>query len=145
MAKHAHREITQRELRNESGSIMRGVERGDSFIITRNGTPIGKLIPLRQRTEATFDPLPFDAEAAGAFGLITGAVPATGRTTRRTWRLAATMPPPASSSLPTRSPPPKPERAPIARAALAAVLHAGPTPADLTRLATTIGLTLVST
>lgn len=50
MAEHAHREITQRELRNESGSIMRGVERGDSFIITRNGTPIGKLIPLRRRT-----------------------------------------------------------------------------------------------
>ncbi|MFY1577897.1 helix-turn-helix domain-containing protein [Verrucosispora sp. WMMD703] len=34
---------------------------------------------------------------------------------------------------------------PAARAALAAVLRAGPTPADLTRLATTIGLTLVST
>ncbi|WFE47164.1 type II toxin-antitoxin system prevent-host-death family antitoxin [Verrucosispora sp. WMMD1129] len=50
MAEHAHREITQRELRNDSGSIMRGVERGDSFIITRNGTPIGKLIPLRRRT-----------------------------------------------------------------------------------------------
>jgi prevent-host-death family protein len=50
VAEHAHREITQRELRNESGSIMRGVERGDSFIITRNGTPIGKLIPLRRRT-----------------------------------------------------------------------------------------------
>ncbi|MEV6694002.1 type II toxin-antitoxin system prevent-host-death family antitoxin [Micromonospora sp. NPDC051196] len=50
MAEHAHREITQRELRNDSGAIMRGVERGDSFIITRNGTPIGKLIPLRRRT-----------------------------------------------------------------------------------------------
>ena len=44
------REITQRELRNESGAIMRGVERGESFIITRNGTPIGRLIPLRRRT-----------------------------------------------------------------------------------------------
>ncbi|MFG2061468.1 MULTISPECIES: type II toxin-antitoxin system Phd/YefM family antitoxin [unclassified Micromonospora] len=50
MAEHAHREITQRELRNDSGTIMRGVERGESFIITRNGTPIGKLIPLRRRT-----------------------------------------------------------------------------------------------
>ncbi|SCL68817.1 prevent-host-death family protein [Micromonospora citrea] len=50
MADHAHREITQRELRNESGAIMRNVERGESFVITRNGTPIGKLIPLRRRT-----------------------------------------------------------------------------------------------
>jgi prevent-host-death family protein len=44
------REITQRELRNDSGSIMRGVEHGESFTITRNGTPIGRLIPLRRRT-----------------------------------------------------------------------------------------------
>ncbi|GIJ25453.1 hypothetical protein Vqi01_06150 [Micromonospora qiuiae] len=42
-----------------------------------------------QHTEATFDPLPFDAEAARAFGLITSAVLATGRTTRR--RLADLM------------------------------------------------------
>ncbi|TCB90265.1 type II toxin-antitoxin system prevent-host-death family antitoxin [Micromonospora zingiberis] len=61
MAEHAHREITQRELRNDSGAIMRGVERGDSFIITRNGTPVGKLIPLRRRT---FVPR---AEAMAAF------------------------------------------------------------------------------
>ncbi|MEU5552305.1 type II toxin-antitoxin system prevent-host-death family antitoxin [Micromonospora sp. NPDC047793] len=46
MAEHAHREITQRELRNDPGAIMRGVERGDSYVITRNG----KLIPLRRRT-----------------------------------------------------------------------------------------------
>ncbi|MEU3453612.1 type II toxin-antitoxin system prevent-host-death family antitoxin [Micromonospora sp. NPDC006766] len=50
MAEHAPREITQRELRNDSGSIMRGVERGESFTITRNGTPIGRLIPIRRRT-----------------------------------------------------------------------------------------------
>jgi prevent-host-death family protein len=50
MAEHAPREVTQRELRNDSGAIMRGVERGESFIITRNGTPIGRLIPLRRRT-----------------------------------------------------------------------------------------------
>ncbi|MER5455706.1 type II toxin-antitoxin system VapC family toxin [Micromonospora sp. NPDC002389] len=36
-----------------------------------------------QHTEATFDPLPFDAEAARAFGMISSAVLATGRTTRR--------------------------------------------------------------
>jgi prevent-host-death family protein len=43
-------EISQRELRNDSGAIMRGVERGESYTITRNGTPIGRLIPLRRRT-----------------------------------------------------------------------------------------------
>ncbi|MFI7488422.1 type II toxin-antitoxin system VapC family toxin [Micromonospora echinaurantiaca] len=42
-----------------------------------------------QHAEATFEPLPFDAEAARAFGMITGAVLATGRTTRR--RLADLM------------------------------------------------------
>ncbi|MEU5940343.1 type II toxin-antitoxin system prevent-host-death family antitoxin [Micromonospora sp. NPDC047548] len=52
MAEHASREITQRELRNDSGTIMRGVERGESFTITRNGTPIGRLIPIRRRTFA---------------------------------------------------------------------------------------------
>jgi prevent-host-death family protein len=46
----AFQEITQRELRNDSGAIMRSVERGKSFTITRNGTPIGRLIPLRRRT-----------------------------------------------------------------------------------------------
>ncbi len=44
------RVITQRELRNDSGAIMRGVEEGETFIVTRNGTPIAKLIPLRRRT-----------------------------------------------------------------------------------------------
>ncbi len=43
-------EISQRELRNDSGAIMRGVERGESYTITRNGTPIGRLIPLLRRT-----------------------------------------------------------------------------------------------
>jgi prevent-host-death family protein len=50
MSESAFREITQRELRNDSGEIMRGVERGETFTITRNGTPIGRLIPLRRRT-----------------------------------------------------------------------------------------------
>jgi prevent-host-death family protein len=50
MAEPMPREITQRELRNDSGAIMRGVERGESYTITRNGTPVGRLIPLRRRT-----------------------------------------------------------------------------------------------
>jgi prevent-host-death family protein len=43
------REITQRELRNDSGEIMRALDRGESFVITRNGAPVGELIPLRWR------------------------------------------------------------------------------------------------
>lgn len=50
MAEPASQEITQRELRNDSGEIMRALERGRSFVITRNGTPVGRLIPLRRRT-----------------------------------------------------------------------------------------------
>ncbi len=41
--------ITQRELRNDSGRIMRALDRGRSFIVTRNGVAVGELIPLRQR------------------------------------------------------------------------------------------------
>ncbi|MGQ0802923.1 MAG: type II toxin-antitoxin system Phd/YefM family antitoxin [Actinomycetota bacterium] len=43
------REITQRELRNDSGEIMRGLDHGDSFVVTRNGVPVGELVPLRRR------------------------------------------------------------------------------------------------
>lgn len=41
--------ITQRELRNESGEIMRAVDRGESFIVTRNGVPVAELKPLGKR------------------------------------------------------------------------------------------------
>ena len=40
--------ITQRELRNASGEIMRRLDEGESFIVTRNGVPVGKLTPLRR-------------------------------------------------------------------------------------------------
>ena len=43
------RAITQRELRNRSGEIMRGLDRGEIFLVTRNGVPVGELTPLRQR------------------------------------------------------------------------------------------------
>ena len=41
--------ITQRELRNESGEIMRRLDQGVAFVVTRNGVPVGELIPLRRR------------------------------------------------------------------------------------------------
>jgi prevent-host-death family protein len=43
------RRITQRELRNDSGRIMRALDRGKAFVVTRNGRPVGELVPLRQR------------------------------------------------------------------------------------------------
>jgi prevent-host-death family protein len=43
------RRITQRELRNESGRIMRALDKGKTFVVTRNGVPVGALVPLRQR------------------------------------------------------------------------------------------------
>ena len=43
------REITQRELRNESGEIMRGLDRGETFLVTRNGVAVGELQPPRAR------------------------------------------------------------------------------------------------
>lgn len=39
-------EITQRELRNNSGQIMSQLDHGESFIVTRNGVPVGELTPL---------------------------------------------------------------------------------------------------
>jgi antitoxin (DNA-binding transcriptional repressor) of toxin-antitoxin stability system len=43
------RRITQRELRNGSGKIMRALDRGESFVVTRNGVPVGELRPLTPR------------------------------------------------------------------------------------------------
>ena len=43
------RPITQRELRNASGKIMRELDRGESFVVTRNGVPVGELTPIRSR------------------------------------------------------------------------------------------------
>ena len=43
------RRITQRELRNESGRIMRALDQGESFTVTRNGVPVGELVPVRPR------------------------------------------------------------------------------------------------
>ena len=41
--------ITQRTLRNDSGKIMRGLDRGESYIVTRDGVPVGELVPVRRR------------------------------------------------------------------------------------------------
>jgi prevent-host-death family protein len=43
------RMLTQRQLRNESGEIMRALDRGERFIVTRNGVPVAELTPLARR------------------------------------------------------------------------------------------------
>ena len=43
------REISQRELRNDSGAVLREVERGETLIVTRNGVPVAQLSPLHRR------------------------------------------------------------------------------------------------
>jgi prevent-host-death family protein len=43
------RTITQRELRNDSGEIMRRLDEGETFVVTRRGVPVGELIPIRRR------------------------------------------------------------------------------------------------
>jgi prevent-host-death family protein len=42
-------EITQRHLRNESGKVMRALDAGETFVVTRNGVPVGELLPVRRR------------------------------------------------------------------------------------------------
>lgn len=41
--------ISERELREESGRIMRALEEGHSFVLTRNSVPVGELRPLRRQ------------------------------------------------------------------------------------------------
>ncbi len=38
--------ISQRELRNESGAVMREVQRGATYRVTHRGTPIATLAPI---------------------------------------------------------------------------------------------------
>ena len=37
--------LSQRELRNDSGAIMRRVQQGERFTVTRNGIPVADLVP----------------------------------------------------------------------------------------------------
>lgn len=53
--------ITQRELRNQSAAILREVEAGRTIIVSRNGTPVAELRPIRPRR---FVPRATLAEAA---------------------------------------------------------------------------------
>ena len=55
------RTITQRELRNDSGAVLREVEAGRTIVISRNGTPVAE---LRQVNRRRFVPRATIAEAS---------------------------------------------------------------------------------
>lgn len=38
--------LSQRELRNESGRVLRAVSEGQSFVITNRGVAVGRIVPL---------------------------------------------------------------------------------------------------
>ena len=44
-----NRTITQRELRNDSGAILREVQAGQTITVTRNGEPVAELRAVPQR------------------------------------------------------------------------------------------------
>jgi len=43
-----NREISQRELRNDSAEVLRAVKDGESITVTSNGVPVAELVPLRR-------------------------------------------------------------------------------------------------
>ena len=43
------RTITQRELRNENAAVMDAVEAGETIVVTRNGTAVAELRPVRRQ------------------------------------------------------------------------------------------------
>lgn len=38
--------LSQRELRNESGRVLRAVSEGHSFVLTNSGVPVGRIVPM---------------------------------------------------------------------------------------------------
>ena len=42
----APRRLSQRELRNESGRVLRAVREGHSFDLTNSGTLVGRIVPV---------------------------------------------------------------------------------------------------
>lgn len=47
--------ISQRELRNDNAEIIRGVEQGETYTVTRRGVPVARLAPLRAETDLRCD------------------------------------------------------------------------------------------
>ena len=43
------RTIGQRELRNDNATVIAAVAAGETFVVTRNGTPVAELRPVQAR------------------------------------------------------------------------------------------------
>lgn len=49
------RTISQRELRNDNAAVVRGIESGESYTITRHGVPVARLVPVTDQTDLRCD------------------------------------------------------------------------------------------
>ncbi|HXR60716.1 MAG TPA: type II toxin-antitoxin system prevent-host-death family antitoxin [Solirubrobacterales bacterium] len=49
-------EVASRELRNDTGGLLRRVEAGETIVITRRGKPVANLVPHRRGTSRWFTP-----------------------------------------------------------------------------------------
>lgn len=47
--------MTVRELRNHGARVLRRVERGESLVVTRDGEPVVRVVPLRRRAARVED------------------------------------------------------------------------------------------
>lgn len=47
--------ISQRELRNDNAEVMRGVEDGETYTVTRRGVPVARLVPLADASDLRCD------------------------------------------------------------------------------------------
>lgn len=47
--------ISQRELRNDNAAVVRGVETGESYKVTRRGVPVAYLVPATVGTDLRCD------------------------------------------------------------------------------------------
>jgi prevent-host-death family protein len=56
--------ITQRQLRNDSGEVLRRVEAGETFTVTRRGVPVADVVPHRGTPAAPTRYVPARAVAA---------------------------------------------------------------------------------
>ena len=45
--------ISDRELSTDSSGILGRLDQGETFIVTRNGQPVGRLVPLRKERFAS--------------------------------------------------------------------------------------------
>ena len=60
------RTISQRELRNDSGAVLRAVEAGETVRVTVSGRPVAQLVPLQPGPRRAVDPAVLRDIAAAA-------------------------------------------------------------------------------